>query len=198
MFDLQLLNFDSNNAPYSHASLDIYQKVAADEKLGMVLTLGYALTGDSGCLTKENEVTNIYQQHPQVNRLPKQSSSHITHPSFRNIDNQPVPLNKRRAPLLSRETSTSMPIKRPCVNYPLHRESCLNPTITGHSSTWNESIFDDDSVSDTEIMNAVSEYEDGTASESLHVMQPSEANVTNIQCMSWQIWASNLHSWNCY
>ena len=171
----------------SRASLDIYQKVAADEKLRMGLTLGYALTGDSGCLTKENEVTNIYQQHPQVNRLPKQSSSHITHPSFRTIDNQPEPLTKRRALLVSRETSTSMPIKRPCVNYPLHRESCLNPTITGHSSTWNESIFDDDSVSDTEIMNAVSEYEDGTAPESLHVMQHSEANVTNIQCMSRQI-----------
>ena len=37
------------------------------------------------------------------------------------------------------------------------------------------------------IMKAVSEYEDGTASESFYVMQDSESNVTDIQCMSRQI-----------
>ena len=47
----------------SRASFDIYQNFASDEQLRMGVTLGHSLAGDSGCLTQENEVTNIYQLH---------------------------------------------------------------------------------------------------------------------------------------
>ncbi|CAB3989797.1 uncharacterized protein LOC110441157 [Paramuricea clavata] len=90
----------------SSASLNIYQKVASDEKLRrMGLALGYALTGDPSCLTKENEVACVYQQHP--NDHPKQSSN-ATHLSFRTsgTGNQIVPLHKRQAPHFT-ETATN-------------------------------------------------------------------------------------------
>jgi hypothetical protein len=68
----------------SSASLAIYQKVASDEKLRMGCTLGYALTGDSSCLIKQDEISSVYQQHPPETNY--QPSSHTPNPSLQEID----------------------------------------------------------------------------------------------------------------
>ena len=101
----------------SSASLNIYQKVASDEKLRMGLTLDNALTGYPSCLTKENEAACVCQQHPHDNH-PKQTSN-ATHLSFHTTGtgNQIVPLHKRQAP---RFTETATIAKQPCL-YNLHR-----------------------------------------------------------------------------
>jgi hypothetical protein len=64
----------------SSASLAIYQKVASDEELRMGCTLGYALTGDSSCLTKQDEISSVYQQHPRETNY--QPSSRTPNPSL--------------------------------------------------------------------------------------------------------------------
>jgi hypothetical protein len=64
--------------------LAIYQKVASDEKLRMGCTLGYAITGDSSCLTKQDEISSVYQQHPRETNY--QPSSRTPNPSSQEID----------------------------------------------------------------------------------------------------------------
>ncbi|CAB4044441.1 threonine dehydratase biosynthetic, chloroplastic, partial [Paramuricea clavata] len=58
----------------SSASLAIYQKVASDEKLRMGCALGYALTGDSSCLTKQDEISSVYQQCPRETSCEKSAA----------------------------------------------------------------------------------------------------------------------------
>ena len=68
----------------SSASLEIYQKVASDEKLKMGCTLGYALTGDSSCLTKQDEISSVYKQHPRKTNC--QPSSSTPNPPLERVD----------------------------------------------------------------------------------------------------------------
>jgi hypothetical protein len=144
-------------------SLNIYQKVASDEKLRMGLTLGYALTGDPSCLTKENEVACVFQQqHPHDNH-PKQSSN-ATHLSFRTTGtgNQIVPLHKRQAPHF---TETATITKRPCLHN-LQRANSSSSITAKQSSTYDDSMFEENNaVSDAELLKAVNEYEEATISE---------------------------------
>jgi hypothetical protein len=168
----------------SSASLNIYQKVASDEKLRMDLTLGYALTGDPSCLTKENEVACVYQWHPHDNH-PKQSSN-ATHPSFRTTGtgNQIVPLHKRQDP---RFTETSTITKRPCLHN-LQRANSSSSITSKQSSTYDDPIFEENNaVSDAELLKAVNEYEEATISENVQFMQSSQTDSNKIQCISRQI-----------
>lgn len=166
----------------SSASLNIYQKVASEEKLRMGLTLGYVLTGDPSCLTKENEVACVYQQHLHGNRS-KQSSDTSRLP-FHTTGNQIVPLTKRKAPNF---TETATVTKRPCLPH-LQRASSLSSITVEQSSTCGESMFEENNaVSDAELLKAVSEYEEATMSENVQFMQSSQTESNKIQCMSRQI-----------
>ena len=144
-------------------SLNIYQKVASEEKLRMGLTLGYALTGDPSCLTEENEVACVFQQqHPHDNH-PKQSSN-ATHLSFRTTGtgNQIVPLHKRQAPHF---TETAIITKRPCLHN-LQRANSSSSITAKQASTYDDSMFEENNaVSDAELLKAVNEYEEATISE---------------------------------
>ena len=54
----------------SSASLAIYQNVTSDEKLRMGCTLGYALTGHSSCLTKQDQNFQCLPTTSSRNQLP--------------------------------------------------------------------------------------------------------------------------------
>ena len=73
----------------SSASLEIYQKVASDEKLKMGCTLGYALTVDSSCLAKQDKISSVYEQHPRKTNC--QPSSCTPNPPLEKVEVIPDP-----------------------------------------------------------------------------------------------------------
>ena len=62
-------------------------------------TLGDALTGDSSCLTKQDEISIVYQQHPRETNY--QPNSRTPNPSLQEID--VISRSERRMPLSKRQ-----------------------------------------------------------------------------------------------
>jgi hypothetical protein len=150
----------------SSASLVIYQKVASDEKLRMECTLGYALTGDSSCLTKQDEISSVYQQHPRETNY--QPSSCTPNPSLQEIDvisrsEHRMPLSKRQNPC---QENTIQPKRRP-------NRSSATIVAPQQALASSDPIFFEDDMDDQDLLVAVCQFENQTTSENSDLVQMS-------------------------
>ena len=167
----------------SSASLAIYKKVASDEKLRMGCTLGYALTGDPSCLTKQDEISTLHQQHPRETNY--QPSSRTPNSPLQEID--VISRAERRMPQYKRQNpcqGNTVPTKR--------RPNQSSATIVAPQQVCHSSdpIFFEDDMDDQDLLAAVSQFENQTTSENSDLVQMSSQTTStynNNQFLSRQV-----------